>query len=236
MDIMQSNIEMIVETEGIVLKQVKTVNGRKMLTIFTKKYGKISVGTNLTEGGKNKTALSIRPFTYANYEFFKSRESYNLNSGQVIESFYSIGEDLDKYMASNYALELTEKVLEEEMPNSKLFLHLTDFLREIEKRNTKQRTLLIAYMVKLLDDTGVLPNLDDEEALNESLTEELTSLISHSKFDIIKILKYMDKEPLSKLRGIALEDEIEEDSFNILKKYIGFHLNIFNLKSENVML
>ena len=236
MDIMQSNIEMIVETEGIVLKQVKTVNGRKMLTIFTKKYGKVSVGTNLTEGGKNKTALSIRPFTYANYEFFKSRESYNLNSGQVIESFYSIGEDLDKYMASNYALELTEKVLEEEMPNSKLFLHLTDFLREIEKRNTKQRTLLIAYMVKLLDDTGVLPNLDDEEALNESLTEELTSLISHSKFDIIKILKYMDKEPLSKLRGIALEDEIEEDSFNILKKYIGFHLNIFNLKSENVML
>ena len=233
---MQSNIEMIVETEGIVLKQVKTVNGRKMLTIFTKKYGKVSVGTNLTEGGKNKTALSIRPFTYANYEFFKSRESYNLNSGQVIESFYSIGEDLDKYMASNYALELTEKVLEEEMPNSKLFLHLTDFLREIEKRNTKQRTLLIAYMVKLLDDTGVLPNLDDEEALNESLTEELTSLISHSKFDIIKILKYMDKEPLSKLRGIALEDEIEEDSFNILKKYIGFHLNIFNLKSENVML
>ena len=236
MDIMQSNIEMIVETEGIVLKQVKTVNGRKMLTIFTKKYGKVSVGTNLTEGGKNKTALSIRPFTYANYEFFKSRESYNLNSGPVIESFYSIGEDLDKYMASNYALELTEKVLEEEMPNSKLFLHLTDFLREIEKRNTKQRTLLIAYMVKLLDDTGVLPNLDDEEALNESLTEELTSLISHSKFDIIKILKYMDKEPLSKLRGIALEDEIEEDSFNILKKYIGFHLNIFNLKSENVML
>ena len=236
MDIMQSNIEMIVETEGIVLKQVKTVNGRKMLTIFTKKYGKVSVGTNLTEGGKNKTALSIRPFTYANYEFFKSRESYNLNSGQVIESFYSIGEDLDKYMASNYALELTEKVLEEEMPNSKLFLHLTDFLREIEKRNTKQRTLLIAYMVKLLDDTGVLPNLDDEEALNESLTEELTSLISHSKFDIIKILKYMNKEPLSKLRGIALEDEIEEDSFNILKKYIGFHLNIFNLKSENVML
>ena len=63
---------MIVETEGVVLKQVKTVNGRKMLTIFTKKYGKVSVGTNLTEGGKNKTALSIRPFTYANYEFFKS--------------------------------------------------------------------------------------------------------------------------------------------------------------------
>ena len=99
---------MITDTEAIVLRQVKTLNGRRMLLLFSRKFGKISVGTNLTEGGKNKSALATRPFTYGRYELFKSRDSYSLNSGQVIESFYSLGEDLDKYMAGSYVLELTE--------------------------------------------------------------------------------------------------------------------------------
>ena len=38
---------MRVETEGLVLKQVNTVNNRKILVLFTKKFGKISAGTNL---------------------------------------------------------------------------------------------------------------------------------------------------------------------------------------------
>ena len=36
---------MITDTEGIILKQVKTVNGRTMLVMFSRKFGKISVGT-----------------------------------------------------------------------------------------------------------------------------------------------------------------------------------------------
>ena len=102
---------MITDTEAIVLRQVRTVNSRRMLVLFSKKFGKISVGSNLNEGGKNKTALAQRPFTYGRYELFKSRENYNLNNGQVLKSYYSIGEDLDKYMAASYVLELTEKVV-----------------------------------------------------------------------------------------------------------------------------
>ena len=48
---------MITDTDAIVLRQVKTVNGRRMLLLFSQKYGKISVGSNLTESGKIKTAL-----------------------------------------------------------------------------------------------------------------------------------------------------------------------------------
>ena len=223
---------MIVETEGVVLKQVKMVNGRKMLTLFTRKFGKISIGTNISEGGKNKTALSIRPFTYANYEIFKTRENYNLNSGQVLESYFSIGENLDKYVDSSYALELTEKVLIDELPNPRLFAHLTDFLKEIEKRQKVDKTLLIAYETKLIDDIGILPDLDDMDSVKESLNEELSSLILNARFDIIKILKYMRNEPLSAFSKIALEKDIEKVLFEALKKYISYHLDIEDLKSE----
>ena len=125
---------MLTDTEAIVLRQVKTVNGRRMLLLFSQKYGKISVGSNLTESGKNKSALPQRPFSYGRYELFKGRESYNLNRGQVIKSYYGIGEDLDKYMAASYVLELTEKLLADELPQPALFRLLLEFLDALEKR------------------------------------------------------------------------------------------------------
>ena len=95
---------MITDTEGIVLRQTKASGGRRMISLFSKKFGKISVGTNLNEGGRNKTALAIRAFTYGRYELFKGRDSYNLNSGQVLKSYYSLGENLDKYMEASYVI------------------------------------------------------------------------------------------------------------------------------------
>ena len=102
---------MITDTEGIVLRQVKAMGGRRMISLFSKKYGKISVGTSINEGGRNKTALAIKAFSYGKYELFKNRDNYNLNNGQVLKSYYGIGEDIDKYMAASYVLEFTDKVL-----------------------------------------------------------------------------------------------------------------------------
>ena len=42
-------------TEGIVLKQTKILNGRRMLTLFSKEYGKIGAGTGIAAGGKGKS-------------------------------------------------------------------------------------------------------------------------------------------------------------------------------------
>lgn len=77
---------MLVSSEGIVLKQRKIANNRRMITVFTKNYGKISCGTSLSEKSKGKAALAIRPFTYAEYDIFKGRDYYNINSAQTKKS------------------------------------------------------------------------------------------------------------------------------------------------------
>jgi orotate phosphoribosyltransferase len=40
---------MIISTEGIVLRQRKIANNRRMIVLFTKQYGKISAGTSVNE-------------------------------------------------------------------------------------------------------------------------------------------------------------------------------------------
>lgn len=249
---------MITDTEAIVLRQVKTLNGRRMLLLFSRKFGKISVGTNLTEGGKNKSALAVRPFTYGRYELFKSRDSYSLNSGQVIESFYSLGEDLDKYMAGSYVLELTEKLLADDLPQPRMFSLLLDFLNTLEKRSKKQDTLVMAYMVKVLDIMGTMPEIDSccicgckeadrffsipgggmmcSECAESAAAESNEPLIYNTNFGIVNILRYFQKEPMSTFEKIALDEEILKKLQAIIKRYMAYHLDVGKLKSEDFFL
>lgn len=247
---------MVTDTEAMVLKQVKTLNGRRMLLLFTKKFGKISVGTSATEGGRNKSALAVRPFTYGRYELFKGRESYNLNNGQVIKSYYGLGEDLDKYMAGSYVLELTEKLLADELPQPRMFSLLLEFFDSLERRQKKHDTLVMAYMVKTLDILGTMPNIRECSVCGSenprrffsvgeggmicgSCAENLMKdpgnepLIYDTDFDIINILRYFQKEPFEAFSKLALDEEILKKLRAILKSYMAYHLDVGKLKSED---
>ena len=42
---------MYTDSEGIVIKQIKTAYGRRMVVLLTKKYGKVSAGTSISDRG-----------------------------------------------------------------------------------------------------------------------------------------------------------------------------------------
>lgn len=150
---------MLINTEGIVLKQRKIANNRRMITVFTKNYGKISAGTSMSEKGKSKSALALRPFTYAEYDIFKGRESYSVNSAQVIKSYYSIGEDLDRFMVASKFIEYLDKILEDEQPRPKLFDMTIEFLESLTRSSGNYDTLLCAFVVNTLRVQGVMPEI-----------------------------------------------------------------------------
>lgn len=151
---------MHIDSRGIIFRQVKTTDMRRMLLIFTEKCGKLSVGTSLPEKNQKHASLALRPFTCGNYSIYKGRNYYNLDRVETLKSFYGIGEDLDKYMAASLALELTEKIVPEEVPQPRIFALLLDFLNEIELRKQKYTTLLLAFETKLLFALGTFPRLD----------------------------------------------------------------------------
>ena len=246
---------MITDTEGLVLRQVKAVNGRRMIVILTKRYGKISAGTSISEGGKNKTALALRPFTYGRYELFKGRDTYSINGAETMQSFYAIGEDGDKYMAASYALELTDALAPEEQAQPALLALIRDFLQLLDERKSAFGTLLIGFQMKALQLSGSAPQLDrcmrcgekedlavlsiadgglvcgrcagqpNPDPLHFSLTQEQLSA-----------LRYMAAKPITALKGIGLNEETEKKLRRLFKAYIAYHLGIENLKSESLLI
>ena len=124
---------MVITAEGIVLRQRKIANNRRMIVLFTKQYGKISAGTSVNEKSRSKAALALRPFTYAEYDIFRGREAYSINSAQAKKSFYSIGEDIDRFMAASAFIEYLDKVLGEEEPMPKLYELALGFLESVSR-------------------------------------------------------------------------------------------------------
>jgi len=192
-----------------------------MISIFTKNYGKLSCGTSITEGGKNKTALALRPFTYGRYELFKGRDYCNIQAAETIKSYYSFGEDVEKYMAACYVLELTDKILIDEEPVPKLFVLLSDFFSMLEKRKKAYETLVIGYRVKLLD----LQGLKASEGLK-----------TKAEIGIIETLKFIEDHSILELETLALNEDTEKTLKVLLKEYFAFHLGIENLKSEGLII
>lgn len=249
---------MYIDTEGVILKQVKMVNGRKMVLLFSNKYGKISAGTSISEKGRSKSALAMHPFTHGKYELYKNRDSFNINGAEVIKSYYKIGEDVDKYMACSYVLEFTEKLAHENVRVPELFKLLIDFLDIMEKRQKKYSTIVLAYQVKALQIMGTMPELEVcvecgckdlfksfsikgggvicEKCRKILEPEGNEKLIYDLNFDIVDILKYFSKNPLKSLENLGIDDDLTLTLQKVLKNYVSHHLDIKNLKSEGFLI
>ena len=246
---------MYTETEGIILRQTKTVNGRRMILLFSKKFGKISAGTSITEKGRSKAALAMRPFAYGRYEMFKNQEHFNIQSAEMIRSYFKIGEDVEKFMGSSYILELSEKLLEEGAANPKFFQLMLDFFEVMEKRESDVNTLILAFEVKALQIFGVAPQVGTCVICNNAETnyrfgieqgglicencmkniplKPNDSLIYELSFDIVEILKYFMNNPLQSFQKLTLAEEKQIVVKSLLREYLSYHLELGILKSES---
>ncbi|MCQ2546406.1 MAG: DNA repair protein RecO [Clostridia bacterium] len=239
------------DTEGIVLRETKTSYNRRMILLFTKDYGKISAGTSIGERGKTKSALALQHFTFGKYVLHEGRNSYNIDSAEVIRSFFGIAYDTDKYFNGSYVLEFTGKVLEENVPMPAVFNMLVEFFDVLEKREKGFGTLVLAYQVKLFGYLGVAPVLDRCAKCGKAVEKPLFSvtdggiicedcagdeaLIYPVNFDIIDAFRYFVSNPLRRLENIALNEETGRLMQHIVREYAAYHLDASNIKSESMV-
>ena len=242
---------MIINAEGIVLRQRKIANNRRIIVLFTRQYGKLSAGTSINERGRSKSALALRPFTHAEYDIFKGREAYSINSASVMHSYYSIGEDINRYMTAAAFLEYLEKVLDEGSAMPGLFKLSIEFLESISVARSSADTLLYAFIIKSLRMLGVMPETSCCVNCGKSLSEiarprefSVTSggvichdcagienqggsaLIYRPSFDIIEVLNYFESKPLKAFEKINLKEEDAKVVRDIIANYTERYLDV----------
>lgn len=253
---------MIIESEGIVLKKTEVYNNTRMITLLTKRYGKLSCGTTLAEKGRKRGAMAVQPFSYGTYQIFKNRNTCYVNSFEPQRNFYKIGEDIDKYACGSYALEFTDRLISEDKPVPEFFNLLIDYLSMLDKRPSDYMSLLVAYLIKILQKSGVEPNLSSCVECGKTCLEddkkpgdfffsiesggivcnnckktiiEPDTLIFHADFGIIEVVKYILNNPINAMEKLCIDKKIKKDIFKSIGKYCAYHLDIANIKSEALL-
>ncbi|MDR1135499.1 MAG: DNA repair protein RecO [Clostridiales Family XIII bacterium] len=245
-------------TEGIVLNQIKILNGRRMIRLFSGKYGKISAGTSIRESGKSKSALALKPFVRGRYELNKTHNTYHINKAEVIHSYYGLAGNMERYINCSYVLELTDRLLPEDAPAEALFLLLTEFLDLMEQRQKKFEPPVLAYIFKALKMWGAAPELEKcvicgkctdapacfdvagggivcaECSKSDGNIEKLRNdkLLYSINFGIVNVVKYLTEQPLRDFGKLALDEGVSELLRRMVSDYAAYHLDIGKLRTE----
>ncbi|HHV45665.1 MAG TPA: DNA repair protein RecO [Tissierellia bacterium] len=228
---------MNIRDEGIVLKEMRYKETSKILTILTKKHGKIHGMARGAYKPKSQLMVNTQPFSYNNYIFFKGRNFYYINQADTIDSFYSIRENINRIIYGSYLLELADISVLEEEDTEKLFLLLKKGLEVLSNLNENFLAFTIAYELKFISFLGYKPLFDrcavcgTRDIRHFKFSIEYGGIIcdrcsiteSNSEYmdlDMYKCMKELLYTPLDRINIISISSKTMFKLHDIMVKYI----------------
>lgn len=239
---------MFLETKGVVIRQTKYSEADKILTIFTKERGKIQAIAKGSRRPKSPLMGSTEVFCYSEFLMYNGKGLYNVNQGQIIDSFYSLREDIYKLSYATFILELIDSSVVEEEANDILFELLIKTLKTLTDMKDNYRKLLLAFQIKYISFIGFRPQLVDcancgseiksmvkfdllegGVVCDDCFTNDINQLnVSRKLINIMKVLLYAKLEDLEELSIPEVEEKKIEE---VLIKYITSHIEKKRFKS-----
>jgi len=128
----------VYKTEGIILKRKNFGEADKILTIFSKHYGKIKVIAKGVRKVTSKKAGVLELFNHCKLVLARGRSLDIITEAQIINNFSSWRKSLNKVGVAWYFCELVDKLTAEGQINRSLFELLKKYLENLDQKNSFQ--------------------------------------------------------------------------------------------------
>ncbi|WDV44517.1 DNA repair protein RecO [Clostridiaceae bacterium M8S5] len=149
---------MLLKLEGVVLKETKYSESDKILTIFTKENGKIQGIAKGARKQKNKLFSSTQLLTVSNFVVYRGRNMHTINQGDMIKTYSSVREDLDRLTYAMYVLQLVDASVPINEQNIKVYNLLLKTLEVLSKTTEGYIKIILAFELKHMSFIGYKPN------------------------------------------------------------------------------
>ena len=176
------------KTEGIILKRINYGEADRILTIYTKHYGKIRA---LAKGVRRITSRrggNVELFNQAVLFLNKGKNLDLLTEAQVVNSFKSWRRDLKKVTVAYYFCELVDKLTPEEQPNQAVFQLLSNYLDKISTASLPELTR--SFEETLLRELGF--GVPEELRRSSNSLRDYIESITEKKLNSQDIAKELD--------------------------------------------
>lgn len=233
---------MLYKTEGIVLKSMEYQEADKIVTIYTKDYGKIMAIAKGVRKTKSKFGSSLEILTYSIFLFYKGRNLDIVSQTEILESFFSTCKEVIKFAFAANCVEIVNKLTEEREINIGLFNLLKEVLHYLRRTNDP-KLLALSFKWQTMSILGYRPSLNHCCKCNKSIEDQkemyfnvregglvCNNCIAEDKEECIKVYLYFVKlvrkiliTPLSTISNATIPDIKMKELEKITDLYIAYH-------------
>jgi len=240
---------MLYRTEGIVIRSMDYGEGGKIVTILTPEIGKQGIVIRGARKTKSRFGALAQLFTYGEYAFYKSGSLGTLSSGEVIEPFRELREDLIKASYASYAAELTDKAIGDEDAGGFLFGQLRACLTALAE-GKDPGVLLRIYEMKVAAFAGYSPVLDACVNCGRTESEFVFSAPAGGALcaacrnrdpqalglddGVWKLLRLFARLDLGRIGAVSVKNRSKKQLEAALRSWLDTHLGL-HLKSKNFL-
>ena len=153
---------MLIKTEVIVLKSMKYRDTSKIVTFYSKEYGKLKGIAKGARTAKNKFGSALEPMTRSMLVLYKKehRELHLISQCDAINSFKSLSENLDRMTTAFAVIELLNQVTHDEERNPALYALIDESLSALNSSIKNYSSYYHAFRLRLAALFGYTPNFE----------------------------------------------------------------------------
>ena len=130
------------KTEGIIIRRINYKEADRIITIFSKKSGKISIKAAGVRRITSRRSPHIELLNLSNFNLYQGKGMPVLTEVDSIENFSDLKKDLIKIMAAFHVCELIDGLCAENQENVEIFNLLQQTLRKI---STQKSLVSVVY-------------------------------------------------------------------------------------------
>ncbi len=221
-----------IKVNGIVLSSIDYGEKDALVSLFTVELGKITIKMRGVKGDKAKFKYACQPFCFGEWVCAKKGDYYTLISFSLVDNFYELTLDYNKYVICNTFLEMCDKILKPNIISEKLFVNLLTALKQCVYEDDNPFKVAVKFYLQTISIMGYgltfgncfscgLPIKSDIYLSNHTndfccvpCCNRNGELVSKEVYNTLKILNQTN---FYGLKNVAIKDAILKRALILLK-------------------
>ncbi|HEV7211683.1 MAG TPA: DNA repair protein RecO [Blastococcus sp.] len=149
--------------EGVVLRTQKLGEADRIITVLTRRNGKVRAVAKGVRRTKSKFGARLEPFSHVDLQFYTGRNLDIVNQAESIRAYgQAVAADYPAYTAGTAVLETADRLTaEEKEPSLRMFLLVIGALRSLAEQTHPAGLVLDAFLLRAMSVAGWEPALSD---------------------------------------------------------------------------
>ncbi|MBN1448071.1 MAG: DNA repair protein RecO [Bacteroidetes bacterium] len=239
---------MIVKTEAIILRSMKYGETSRILTLYTRDFGRMSVIVKGARGEKNKFGASLDLMSRSAVVMYRKehRELQLMTQADLLRQYRGIIDAPDRLMYGFAILEFLSATVHGEEAHEELYDILLQALEALDAERVRPVNVLLHYLLRLSEALGIgvdtqhcmrcRASFDHEDTLRGGTSFSLSdggfpctdcapaadSLVC--AVETLRALSWLDRHEAARVHTLALSSHASQEGLNLLHRHIVTHV------------